>query len=215
VRHHCHGATAVSRKVDGRSFAAGPLGGFALIYKETRSMKQLFTLGLIGTLLCLAGPLRADDEDKEVLQHIKTLKTSKDKAKRLGAVSDLALIASIDAGKIVPAVPILTEIFKSDADTQLRTAAALVLEDTGAEAKVALPVCLAILRDAKQPADVVVAAVKLVGSIGASGVKETKDVLPIFTKMQEAENNKEKKNETLLEALGTAIGQIQEGTKDK
>jgi hypothetical protein len=166
----------------------------------------------------LSRPTRADDEQaKEVKKHIETLQKSKDGKARRSAVSDLSLISSIDPSAVVPAVPVLIDVLKNDKDAQLRGAAALVLASTGAEAKQAVPVCVALLKDDKLDADLHIAVATLVGSIGGNGAVEAKAALPILMAIAKAEGDKDdlKRNDKLLEAVNGAIGQIQEGTKDK
>lgn len=180
-------------------------------------MRKLCVIGLTIGALLLSRSAQADDDAKEVQKHIETLKKSKDGKARRSAVSDLSLLSSIDAGVVVPAVPILIDVFKNDKDAQIRAAAALVLAATGAEAKKAVPACIAVLKDDKEQADMRVAAATLVGSIGGNGATEAKEALPILMAIAKAEGDKDdsKRNDKLLEAVNEAIGQIQEGTKDK
>jgi hypothetical protein len=142
---------------------------------------------------------------------------SKDAKSRRSAVSDLSLISSIDPSAVVPAVPVLIDVLKNEKDAQMRGAAALVLASTGAEAKQAVPVCIALLKDDKVDADVHIAAATLVGSIGGNRAVEAKAALAILMAISKAEGDKDdlKRNDKLLEAVNGAIGQIQEGTKDK
>jgi HEAT repeat protein len=178
-------------------------------------MKQLLFLGVCGVLLAAASVARADDL-QDAAKYVKILKTSKSNDERLSAVSDLMLLSRSNFAAIFPSVPDLIDVLKNDKHYLVRSSAARVLAETGAEAKGAIPLCIAILSDPKENPEVMVGAAK-VGVCGGNGVKESKEALPILTAIEKAEMAKEqaKRNEKLLEAVITAIGSIKAGTKNK
>jgi len=179
-------------------------------------MKQLFILGVCGVLVAAASVARADDL-QDAAKYVKILKTSKSNDERLSAVSDLMLLSRSNFAAIFPSIPDLIDVLKNDKHHLVRSSAARVLAETGAEAKGAIPLCIAILSDPKENPEVMVGAAKVVGVCGGNGVKEAKEALPILTALEKAEMAKEqgKRSEKLLEAVITAIGSIKAGTKDK
>jgi HEAT repeat protein len=179
-------------------------------------MRNSLICGILGSLVLLGGIARGDDR-ADVAKHVMILKTSKSNDARVSAVSDLLLISSSNFAAIFPAIPDLIDVLKNDKNHQVRATAALVLYNTGAEAKQAIPVCIALLKDDKEHADVKYGVAMIAGVCGGNGVKEAKEALPILMQIEKAEKDKDasKRNERLLEGVATAIGSIQAGTKGK
>jgi hypothetical protein len=179
-------------------------------------MKHVLVLALLGFFLAATGHVRGDDV-KDVEKHLKTLKTSKNNSERLSAVSDLQLISSLNFAAVFPGIPVLTDVLATDKDHRVRATAALVLYNTGAEAKQAIPVCIERLKDEKEHPDVKYGAAMVLGVCGGNGVKTAREALPILKKLEQDEKAKEQsaRNDKLLEGVLTAIGSITAGTKDK
>ena len=181
-----------------------------------RRLRRFVVFGLLSAYLVLGNIAQADDA-KDVEKYIKILKTSKKTAERVSAISDLMLLSRQNFEPIKPAVPDLVEVIKNEKNSQIRYTAALVIANTGGGAKPALPLAVAILNDPKEDVDVKTGAAKVIGACGIFGVKETRDVLPLLTKIEKAELAKDasQRNDQFLEIVSEAIRSINAGTKDK
>jgi HEAT repeat protein len=179
-------------------------------------MKYLVSVSLLVALLALVGSARGDGRE-DVAKWIKTLKTSKSNDERVSAISDLMQLSRENPALLKPVIPDLVEVLKSDKNPQVRSTAGLIMANTGAEAKPALPVAIAILNDQKEKPEVKIGAAKVVGACGIFGIKESKEALPILTTIEKAETAKDaaSRNERLLEIVSEAIRSINVGAKDK
>jgi HEAT repeat protein len=179
-------------------------------------MKHLSIFGLVGSILILGNIALADDRE-DVAKWVKILKTSKSNDARVSAISDLMVLSRNNPAPLKAAIPDLIEVLKSDKNPQVRYTAGLVIANTGVEAKAALALCITILNDAKENDDVKTGAAKVVGACGIFGVKESREALPILTKIEKAELAKDAagRKDQLLEIVSEAIRSINVGTKDK
>jgi HEAT repeat protein len=177
-------------------------------------MRNGVALAVLGMLFVLAGRAAGDDRE-DVAKYVKILKTSKSNDERVSAVSDLLTLSRNNFEPIKPAVPDLVEVMKSDKNPRVRAATGWVIANTGAAARPALPLAIAIINDAKEPEDVRIGAAKVIGACGIFGIKESREALPILTTIEKAEMAKEpaNRNERLLEIVSEAIRSIHAGTK--
>jgi HEAT repeat protein len=164
-------------------------------------------LGLILIVGSRAASAQTDKVKKEVEDHIKVIKTSKDPKNRAEAINGLAEIAEVKANLVKPAIPVLVASLK-DSDVEVRKAAVGLLAGLEPYGKDWVPNLLGVLADGEDRV-VRIGAINILGGI-ENGVKEAiAPLLAIQTKeMDKAEGDRDGE-------LLAAITQSLEGIRDQ
>lgn len=148
--------------------------------------------------LATAAPKKEDVPDL-----IKALKTSKDPKVRAQAANDLAYLAQVRVTFVKPAVPTLIESLKTDSDAGVRKAVIDTLALVNADPKEVIPLFLDILKNDKEPNQVLQATASTLQVFGAAG----KEALPHLQAIQKRENAKDEKqrDRNLLQSVNECI----------